>query len=96
LSFVPLIAMYFSAILSLSTALLGLVSTTPVVPGLKLGATYTMTNKAANSVFVTSIQADGTISFAREVATGGAGSPLAKGDPLGSQNSVVVAGGVPI
>ena len=86
--------MHLSVFLSLSAALFGLASMTPVVSPLKLGATYTMTNKVANSVFVTSINADGTISFAQEVSTGGVGSPLAKADPLGSQNSVVVSGGV--
>ena len=85
--------MQLSAVLSFSAALFGLVAST-AVPGPKLGASYTMTNKASNSLIVNSINLDGTLSFAQEIATGGAGSPLVKADPLGSQSSIVASSGV--
>jgi hypothetical protein len=60
-----------------------------------LGATYFITNKAKNTIVVSSIDADGTLSFAKEVATGGAGgSASGSADALFAQDSVVQSGGV--
>jgi len=83
--------MHLSVLLSFSVTLFGLAS---AIPGPKLGAAYTMTNKAANTLIVSSIGPDGTLSFSQEIATGGAGTPVNKADPLGSQNSIIATSGV--
>jgi len=63
--------------------------------GSVLGATYFITNKNNNTIVVSSIGADGTLSFAKEVATGGAGGSASGGaDALFVQDSVVQSGGV--
>jgi len=59
-----------------------------------LGATYFMTNRAANTVFVSSINVDGSLSFIKEVPTGGKGSPVNSSDPLFSQHGVIQHDGV--
>jgi len=61
-----------------------------------LGATYFITNKAANTIIVSSIGGDGTLSFANEVPTGGAGGSASGGaDALFTQDSIVQSNGVP-
>src|ERR1700731_4322658 len=58
--------------------------------GSVLGATYFITNKDNNTIVVSSIGADGTLSFAKEVSTGGAGgSAGGAADALVAQASVV-------
>jgi hypothetical protein len=60
-----------------------------------LGATYFITNKANNSIVVSSIGADGKLTFAREVDTGGAGgSASGDADALFSQGSITQVDGV--
>ena len=60
-----------------------------------LGATYFITNKAANTIIVSSIRGDGTLSFAGEVPTGGAGGSASGGaDALFTQDCIVQSGGV--
>ena len=60
-----------------------------------LGATYFITNKQANTVIVSSINGNGTLAFAQEIATGGAGgSASGAADALFSQDSVLQADGV--
>jgi hypothetical protein len=62
-----------------------------------LGATYFITNKANNTVIVSSIGQDGTLSFAREIPTGGKGGSASGGaDALFSQDSIIQNGGVHI
>jgi hypothetical protein len=62
-----------------------------------LGATYFITNKQANTIVVSSINGNGTLSFAKEVATGGVGgSASGAADALFSQDSVVQANGVSV
>lgn len=60
-----------------------------------LGATYFITNKAANTIVVSSICGDGTLSFAKEVPTGGGGGSASGGaDALFTQDSIVQSDGV--
>src|ERR1700734_4293391 len=60
-----------------------------------LGATYFITNKHANTVIVSSINGNGTLAFAQEIATGGAGgSASGAADALFSQDSVFQVDGV--
>jgi len=60
-----------------------------------LGATYFITNKANNSIVVSSIGTDGKLTFAREVKTGGAGgSASGDADALFSQDSITQVDGV--
>lgn len=60
-----------------------------------LGATYFITNKQNNTIIVSNIGNNGTLSFAAEVPTGGAGgSASGEADALFSQDSVVQADGV--
>jgi hypothetical protein len=60
-----------------------------------LGATYFITNKANNTIVVSSIGADGTLSFEREVQTGGAGgSASGAADALFTQDAIIQSGGV--
>lgn len=60
-----------------------------------LGATYFITNKQANTIVVSSINGNGTLTFAKEVATGGVGgSASGAADALFSQDSVVQVDGV--
>jgi hypothetical protein len=60
-----------------------------------LGATYFITNKAANTIIVSSIGGDGKLSFAKEVPTGGAGGSASGGaDALFTQDSIVQSHGV--
>lgn len=53
------------------------------------GRVYVMTNKAHNSVLVYDRAADGSLTFLREVATGGLGTGVTL-DPLQSQGSVAL------
>ena len=60
-----------------------------------LGATYFITNKQANTIVVSTINGNGTLSFVKEVATGGVGgSASGTADALFSQDSVIQAEGV--
>jgi hypothetical protein len=60
-----------------------------------LGATYFMTNKVENTIIISSIQANGELSFAREFPSGGAGAyTMNRTDPLFSQDSIIQAAGV--
>jgi hypothetical protein len=60
-----------------------------------LGATYFITNKANNTIIVSSIGADGKLTFAREVETGGGGrSASGEADALFSQDSIIQVDGV--
>jgi hypothetical protein len=60
-----------------------------------LGATYFITNKAANTIIVSSIGGDGKLSFAKEVPTGGAlGSASGGADALFTQDCIVQSDGV--
>jgi hypothetical protein len=60
-----------------------------------LGATYFITNKQNNTIVVSNIGENGTLSFAAEVPTGGAGgSASGDADALFSQDSVVQDDGV--
>lgn len=60
-----------------------------------LGATYFITNKAANTIVVSSICGDGTLSFVKEVPTGGSGGSASGGaDALFTQDSIVQSDGV--
>jgi hypothetical protein len=102
--------MHFSTLCSIALCLSSKVFAAPghhphyhqrqdVQPDLKLektlGATYFITNKKANTIVVSSINGNGTLSFAKEVATGGAGGSASGGaDALFSQDSVVQADGV--
>jgi hypothetical protein len=62
-----------------------------------LGATYFITNKANNTIIVSSIGQNGTLSFAREIPTGGKGGSASGGaDALFSQDSIIQNGGVHI
>lgn len=62
-----------------------------------LGATYFITNKADNTIIVSSIGQNGTLSFAREIPTGGKGGSASGGaDALFSQDSIIQNGGVHI
>lgn len=64
-------------------------------PGGILGATYFITNKANNTIIVSSIGQNGTLSFAKEVPTGGkGGSASGAADALFSQDSIIQVGGV--
>jgi len=59
------------------------------------GATYFITNKANNTIFVSQINHNGTLSFAQEVPTGGAGGSASGGaDALFSQDSIIQKDGV--
>lgn len=69
----------------------------PAPAGGILGATYFITNKANNTIVVSSIGANGSLSFAREVPTGGVGQSASGGpDALFAQDSIVESGGVPL
>jgi hypothetical protein len=60
-----------------------------------LGATYFITNKAANTIIVSTIGGDGRLLFAKEVPTGGAGGSASGGaDALFTQDSIVQSDGV--
>jgi|SRR5271155_1439735 len=60
-----------------------------------LGATYFVTNKNENTIIVSSIGQDGTLSFAREVPTGGAGGSASGGpDALFAQGTIIQHGRV--
>ena len=60
-----------------------------------LGATYFITNKADNTIIVSSIGQDGKLSFAKEAPTGGKGGSASDGaDPLFSQDSIIQVDGV--
>jgi hypothetical protein len=60
-----------------------------------LGATYFITNKQANTVIVSSINGNGTLAFAKEIATGGVGATASgAADALFSQDSVIQVDGV--
>lgn len=60
-----------------------------------LGATYFITNKAANTIIVSSIGGDGKLSFAKEIPTGGAGGSASGGaDALFTQDCIVQSDGV--
>ena len=55
-----------------------------------LGATYFITNKANNTIIISSISANGTLSFAQEIPTGGAGGSASNGaDALFTQDSII-------
>ena len=60
-----------------------------------LGAAYFITNKANNTIVVSSIGSDGKLTFAREVKTGGRGlSASGEADALFSQDSIIQVDGV--
>lgn len=88
--------MQISVLLSIVCAIqiLSSVSGMPVGSEI-LGATYFITNKAANTIVVSSIGGDGTLSFAKEVPTGGSGGSASGGaDALFTQDSIVQSDGV--
>jgi len=59
------------------------------------GATYFITNRANNTIFVSQINHNGTLSFAQEVPTGGAGGSASGGpDALFCQDSIIQKDGV--
>lgn len=63
-----------------------------------LGATYFITNRPAQTIIISGIKSNGSLSFAKEVPTGGAGgfAVFMNGvDVLFSQDSVLVADNVP-
>jgi|SRR5271167_607757 len=87
--------MHFSSLLSVSAVLYGLVSVVSALPAASsIGAHYFMSNKPDNTIVVSNINPDGSLTFAHEVLTGGQGTPKTGSDPLASQNSVIVSGGV--
>ena len=60
-----------------------------------LGAAYFITNKANNTIVVSSIGNDGKLTFAKEVPTGGKGlSASGEADALFSQDSIIQVDGV--
>jgi len=62
-----------------------------------LGATYFITNRPAQTIIISTIHANGSLSFAKEVPTGGAGGFAVFGsgvDVLFSQDSVLVSDNV--
>jgi len=62
-----------------------------------LGATYFITNRPAQTLIISTIHANGSLSFAKEVPTGGAGGFAVFGsgvDVLFSQDSVLVSDNV--
>jgi len=74
--------MYLGQLIFFSSVLLTLIEgvlARPQQPNGTLGATYFITNKNKNSIIVSSINKDGTLSFAREVPTGGAGGSASGG-----------------
>src|SRR2546423_313078 len=63
-----------------------------------LGATYFITNRPAQTIIISSINSNGSLSFAKEFPTGGAGGFavfMNEVDVLFSQDSLLVADNVP-
>lgn len=73
----------------LAIAVLSGISATASMAQDRPGAVYVLSNQTANSVRVYARAADGSLSFSRSVSTGGMGMGTG-GDPLGSQNSLVL------
>jgi 6-phosphogluconolactonase (cycloisomerase 2 family) len=82
---------------ALTIAAAGLIASTGArAADLEPGNVYVMTNQASNSIAIFTRAADGTLTAAGEVLTGGAGDPLPQGldpafDPLASQGALTLS-----
>ena len=93
--FISLIPMFLFLIVSIfSTLILAAPGKHRPARG-SLGATYFITNKDQNTIIASSINANGTLSFGREIPTGGAGGSASGGaDALFTQDSIIQVDGV--